>query len=122
VSKVRPILLGYQTLRLDSGPEAAENGQRVLRAFAEREGFTLETVFTEVAYEGRLSALSALLERINRGGIAAVVVASPDDLGRLPRVRQAMRARLEREGHVRVLVAQIMTSSAQPYERTGDPT
>jgi hypothetical protein len=103
----RPTMVGYQTLRLDSSADAAENGRRLLAAYAEAEGYALATVFTEVLIEGRMSAYEALVAAIETGDVAAVAVPTLDDLGRMPRIREYLRGRLEKLG-VRVLVAQSL--------------
>jgi hypothetical protein len=106
VSVVKPLLLGYQVSRLDSPADELVNGRRVLSAFADREGFALADVFVEHDVNRPLSAFAALIAAARAGGVEAVAVAAAADLGRIPRVRQLMRSRLEQEAGVRVLIAQ----------------
>jgi hypothetical protein len=101
---VKPILFGYQTVRLSTPAEAVAKGREELAAFALREGFALGEVFVERDVDRPCSALAALISAARRSGVAAVAVPTTDDLGRLPRVRWLMRYRLEREAGVRVLV------------------
>jgi hypothetical protein len=103
--KPKPLLVGYQSLRLDSSPDAAENGRRILAAYAQREGFALGVIFTDVAY-GRMAAFEALLDAVRAGGVAVVGVPTREDLSPMPRMREAMRLRLEHAGGVRVVVVQ----------------
>jgi hypothetical protein len=111
MGNANPVLLGYQSLRLDSSPDAAENGRRILAAYAQREGYTLGLIFTDVAY-GRMVAFDALLNAVRAGGVAAVGVPTIDDLSSMPRMREAMRLRLEHAGGVRVVVAQTAVDGA----------
>jgi hypothetical protein len=106
----KPLMLGYQSLRLDSSPDAAENGRRILAAYAQREGFALGVIFTDVAY-GRMAAFEALLNAVRAGGVAAVGVPTRDDLSPMPRMREAMRLRLENVGGVPVVVVQAAVVS-----------
>jgi hypothetical protein len=103
---VKPILFGYQTVRLNTPAEEVAKGREALAAFALREGFALGEVFVERDADRPCSALAALICAARRSGVAAVAVPTTDDLGRLPRVRWLMRYRLEREAGVRVLVVQ----------------
>ena len=105
----KPLLLGYQSLRLDSSPDAAENGRHILAAYAGREGYTLGVIFTDLVY-GRMAAFEALLTAVRAGGVAAVGVPTRDDLSSMPRMREAMRLRLEHAGGVPVVVAQPLLS------------
>jgi hypothetical protein len=115
----KPLLVGYQSLGLDSSPDAAENGRRILAAYAQREGYTLGMIFTDVAY-GRMAAFEALLDAVRAGGVAAVAVPTRDDLSPMPRMREAMRLRLEHAGGVRVVVVQAAVVS-DPQSRPGVP-
>jgi hypothetical protein len=115
MSGPKPVLLGYQQLHANSSEDAAENGRRVLRAFAQREGYTIGMIFTEYVY-GRMQAFDALVDAVRAGGVSAVAVPELEDLAVMPRIREAMRLRLEHAGGVRVLVVQSVgeTTSASP--------
>ena len=101
---MKPILFGYQTVRLSTTPEEVARGREALAAFAIREGFALGEVFVERDVDRPCSAFAALISAARRSGVEAVAVPTTADLGRLPRVRWLMRYRLEREAGVRVLV------------------
>jgi hypothetical protein len=101
---MKPLLFGYQQVRLDAPRDAAARGQRLLANFAAREGFALGGVFVERDVNRPCSALVALIDAARRCGATAVAVPTAEDLGRLPRVRHLMRRRLEREAGCRVLV------------------
>jgi hypothetical protein len=109
---VKPLALGYQVSRLDSPAAELVNGRRVVAAFAEREGFALAGVFVELDVNRPLSSFAALIMNARECGAEAVVVPAAEDLGRLPRVRQLLRERLEREAGVRVLIAQPVHGTA----------
>lgn len=101
----KPLLLGYQSLRLDSTDDAAENGRRVLAAFADREGYAMGAIFTDLVY-GRMAAFDALLDAVSTGGVAVVGIPTPEDLSPMPRLREAMRLRLQQAGGVPILIVQ----------------
>ena len=103
---MKPILFGYQTVRVSTPAEDVARGREALAAFAIREGFALAEVFVERDIDQPCSALSALISAARRSNVAAVAVPTTADLGRLPRVRWLMRYRLEREAGVRVLIVQ----------------
>jgi DNA invertase Pin-like site-specific DNA recombinase len=109
---VKPVLLGYLSARMDGSNDAVVNGRRVLAAFADREGYTLDEIFMDTDSAQPISAFVALLAAVRRGGAAAVVVPSVEHLGRTARERQTMRVLLEREGIARLLVAQPMGVAA----------
>ena len=103
---MKPILFGYQTVRVSSSAAEVAKGREALAAFAIREGFALAEVFVERDVDRPCSALAALICAARRSNVAAVAVPTSADLGKLPRVRWLMRYRLEREAGVRVLVVQ----------------
>jgi hypothetical protein len=116
VEKVKPILFGYQTVRLSTPVEEVAQGREALAAFALREGFALAEVFVERDVDRPCSALSALISAARRAQVEAVAVPTAADLGKLPRVRWLMRYRLEREAGVRVLVVQSSKHSGRPAQ------
>jgi len=101
---MKPLLLGYQQVRVDAPRDAVAGGRQLLAIFAAREGFALGEVFVERDVNRPCSALVALIEAARRCGATAVAVPTSEDLGRLPRVRHLMQRRLEREAGVRVLI------------------
>ena len=103
---MKPILFGYQTVRVSTPAAEVARGRDALAAFAIREGFALGEVFVERDVDRPCSALAALISAARRSNVAAVAVPTTADLGKLPRVRWLMRYRLEREAGVRVLVVQ----------------
>lgn len=103
---MKPILFGYQTVRVSTPADEVARGREALAAFALREGFALAEVFVERDVDRPCSALTALISAARRSNVKAVAVPTSADLGTLPRVRWLMRYRLEREAGVRVLVVQ----------------
>jgi hypothetical protein len=103
---VEPVLFGYLTVRVGAPRGAIANGERSLARYAQREGFTLGTIFVERDVNRPMSALASLIEAAKREDVQAVAVPSPVDLGLLPRVQQLTRQLLEREAGVRVLVVE----------------
>jgi|tagenome__1003787_1003787.scaffolds.fasta_scaffold20899755_3 hypothetical protein len=106
VENVKPILFGYQTVRVSTPAGAVFRGREALADFAHREGFALGEVFVERDVDRPCSALTALICAARRSNVMAVAVPTTADLGKLPRVRWLMQHRLEREAGVRVLVVQ----------------
>lgn len=102
----KPILLGYQTVRVGTPQFEVARGRRVLAKYAAREGFALAEIFVDQDPNRPCSAMAALIEVARRSGVAAIVVPTLTDLGRLPRVQRLTRERLEREAGVRVLIAE----------------
>jgi hypothetical protein len=115
---LRPLLFGYQTVRLTTTPAEAEAGRRTLAQFAVREGFALAEIFVERDPNHPCSALVALIELVRRHPGSIIAAPTADDFGRLPRVRQIMRTRLERESGARVLIIHAQT----PRRRSRDTT
>ena len=79
-------------------------GERTLREYAWREGFSLGTVFVERNAARPLSALSSLIVAANRDDVRVVAVPTATDLGSSPRLRLLMTELLQREADVRVLI------------------
>jgi DNA invertase Pin-like site-specific DNA recombinase len=119
---MKPSVFGYMNVTLHRGPDHAENDRRVMTAFAEREGFAMEEIFEDKDANSPLSALLALIEAANRSDATAVVVPRLADLGRLPRVRAELAKRLQREGGLRVLVAQTLPNDVHDVDLCGPTT
>jgi hypothetical protein len=105
VSGPKPVVIGYQRVRDGDSPVGLENDRRVMAAFAEREGFCLGTIFTDL--RGEVSALARLVASVEAGGVAAVVVVSEADLGLTARGRSILQRLIENAG-TRLLVAQVV--------------
>lgn len=99
-----PMLFGYLNVRVDAPRGAQEHGERVVREYAWREGYSLGTVFVEWNHNRPLSALMSLIEAANRDDVRVVAVPTPSDLGSLPSVRRLTRHVLMREANVHVIV------------------
>jgi hypothetical protein len=117
---VKPVLFGYQCVRLGTPPDQVVRGRRLLAEYAAREGFALAEVYVDDDVNRPDSALVALIAAATRGGVAAVAVPTLEDLGRLPRVRRLWRERLQREAGVRVLVVEPVTTADQVVELVVD--
>ena len=105
-SLTRPVLFGYQSVRLNAPEDALARGERSLKGYAEREGYSLGTIFVEQDPDRPLSALNALMDAARREGVKAVAVPTPLDLGQVARVRHLTRRKLQNEGQLRVLVVE----------------
>lgn len=102
---VRPLLLGYQRIRIGTNERDAVRVRRELKAFAQREGFTLGEIFVDRNENRPFSALAALVVLARRLGAASIAVNGLDDLALDAAAAKAMRTRVEREAQVPVLVA-----------------
>jgi hypothetical protein len=112
VTAVKPVLVGYQVVRVSSSMDEVARGRRALADYAAREGFSLGDVLVERDVNRPCSALVALIDLVRGSDVGVVAVPTPLDLGRLPRVQRLTRERLEREAGVRVVVV-------EPWGATG---
>jgi DNA invertase Pin-like site-specific DNA recombinase len=99
---IMPVLLGYQSVRVDSSSEQTEAGRRAMQEFARREGYELGLIYTDL--NGDCRGLQQLLSVVGADDSQAVVVASEQDLGRTVRFRAYVRTAIEQAGG-RVLIA-----------------
>jgi hypothetical protein len=116
----KPILVGYQTVRVSTSYEEVEHGRRLLAEFAAREGYALAGIFVERDANHPCSALVALIETAQRGDISAIAVPTRADLGGLPRVQRLTRERLIRETGVPVVICgdtSMRDADAEPWTR-----
>lgn len=100
-----PLALGYQQARLDTRAGDLDAGRRQIAHYCDREGYALGEVFVEADLNHQCSALSALIHHAKARRPLIILVASENDLGVMPRVRQATRARIVRETGCPVMVA-----------------
>jgi hypothetical protein len=105
MSAVAPIVLGYQTVRLDTTERETVVGRRILHEFAAKEGYALGEIFVEDDLNHPGNAMAAMIAACRYGEVDAVVVPSWVDLGRMVRVQQGTKQRIEHQAGVRVLVA-----------------
>ncbi|WP_067799863.1 recombinase family protein [Actinomadura formosensis] len=103
---MRPVMYGY--MRVVGGDamhgEIARLG-RELAAYAEREGFALDEVFTEKMDRSE-PAFSCLIDAIKRNDVRDIIVPSLWHFARLPGLQDAMRQHIEHETGARVWVVQ----------------
>lgn len=76
-----------------------------LIGYCNREGYALGEVFVEADVNHQCSALIALINVAKSVHPAVIIVATENDLGVMPRVRAATRARIIRETGCTVRVA-----------------
>ncbi|MCX4742770.1 hypothetical protein [Streptomyces antibioticus] len=103
---MRPAMFGY--LRLSpSGEESDEDCSMhsELEDYANREGFTLERVFTENA-PGSEHAFFSMVEKLKGSDVKNVIVPSLWHFARLPGLQEAMRQHIEREIGARLWIVQ----------------
>lgn len=100
----KPLLFGYQMARLDTTQDELLAGRAALVAFAQREGYALAEVYLESDLNRPTSALAALIAASRQRHVTAIAVPAATDLGRLKRVQELTKRRLERETNVPVLI------------------
>lgn len=100
-----PLALGYQQVRLDTRAGDIDAGRQALTAYCQREGFALGEIFLEADVNHQCSALVALINVAKSQAPVTILVATEKDLGVMPRVRAATRARIIRETGCPVVVA-----------------
>ena len=106
MAAVRPVLYGYQVVRVTTPRERVERNRLRLAAFAAVEGYSLGSVFVEWDASKPWVALASLIEAAQRSteNVAAVAVPRITDLGLTPLMQAATLRRLEDEAGVRVIV------------------
>ncbi|MER0445989.1 recombinase family protein [Streptomyces sp. NPDC051644] len=103
---MRPVIYGYMRLTAtDVEGDESERVRRQLATYAEREGFTLDQVFTE-HISANESAFQAMLDAIRRTDVKNVIVPSLWHFARLPGLQNAMREHIEQETGARLWVVQ----------------
>jgi hypothetical protein len=117
---MKPVMFGYQCVRIGTPSDQVVRGRRLLAEYAAREGYALAEIYVDEDVNKPCSALAALIAAAQRGGVDAVAVPTHEDLGRLPRVRQLTRARLQRETGVRVLIVEPVSTPSQVVELVVD--
>ena len=100
----KPLLFGYLRMRITDRPARAASAQRLLRQYADREGYTLAQVYVEANENSPCAALAQLIHDVHHSNGAAVAVPDQDDLGTDATSRQQLRHRLQREAGVPVIV------------------
>jgi DNA invertase Pin-like site-specific DNA recombinase len=103
---MRPAIYGY--MRVASSGEQDDDAQRIRREladYAEREGFTLDQVFTENVTCSE-SAFYAMLEALKCHDVKHIIVPSLWHFARLPGLQDAMRQHIEQETGARIWVVQ----------------
>jgi hypothetical protein len=100
----QPLLFGYVRVRITDGPGRAASAQRLIRDFAEREGYTLAQVYVEENENSPCAALAQLIAAVRRWHGAAVAVPDRQDLGSYAPAQHQLRRRLLHEAGVPVIV------------------
>jgi hypothetical protein len=99
-----PPMVGYLSARGSTPRRTMRASMDAMAAYAESQGCTMGQVFVEPDDRRPTSALTELIASVVRCGAAAVVVATPEDLGRDVRVQELMRLRIERDTCLPVLI------------------
>jgi hypothetical protein len=100
----QPLLFGYLRIRITDDPGRAYWGQRLIRDYAEREGYTLAQVFVEENENAPCAALVQLIDAARHREGAAVAVPDRQDLGSYAPAQHQLRRRLPHEAGVPVIV------------------
>lgn len=113
------VLLGYQGLHT-AATGGIENGERVIQAFAQTEGYSLGAIFVERDPTHPTSALDVLINAAQDEDVDAVVVSSVSDLGRTAAAQRVTRDWIENGAGVRLLVLQALAPRREQIETDGD--
>ena len=100
----RPLLFGYQRVRLMTPVADVVKARRALIEFASREGFALGEIFVDADENRPYAALNALIATARRREVNVILIPSLDHLGHDPSAQGAMRRRLAEEVGLRVVV------------------
>jgi DNA invertase Pin-like site-specific DNA recombinase len=103
---MRPAIYGYmRVVGSDEQDDEVQRTRRELAAYAEREGFALDQVFTE-SIRCSESAFYAMLEALKCHDVKDIIVPSLWHFARLPGLQDAMRQHIEQETGARIWVVQ----------------
>jgi len=99
-------MYGYMRIATDTDYQAeSERATAELKAFAEREGYSLEEVFIEHP-AAQKRAFDVLLERLKSSESRNVLVPSLWHFARLPGLQEAMQQHIQQETGARLWVVQ----------------
>lgn len=103
---MRPSIYGYMRVAAsDDEHDEAQRIRRELAEYAQREGFTLDQVFTE-SVRCSESAFYVMLEALKRHEVKDIIVPTLWHFARLPGLQDAMRQHIEHETGARIWVVQ----------------
>ncbi|MGW2120148.1 recombinase family protein [Streptomyces sp. NPDC001758] len=103
---MRPAIYGYmRVVSSDETDDESERVKRELAGYAQREGFTLDQVFTENIRCSE-SAFYVMLDSLKRHDVKNVIVPSLWHFARLPGLQDAMRQHIEQKTGARIWVVQ----------------
>ncbi|WP_239396683.1 recombinase family protein [Frankia sp. CiP3] len=102
---MRPTIYGYMRVATADDGDEVERIRRELTEYAEREGFTLDQVFTE-QIQCSESAFYTLLDTLKRSDVRNVIVPSLWHFARLPGLQEAMKTHIEQETGATIWVVQ----------------
>lgn len=102
---MKPAIYGYMRVVSSDEHDEAQRIRRELAEYAEREGFTLDQVFTESIKRSE-SAFYTMIEALRRHDVKDIIVPSLWHFARLPGLQDAMRQHIEQETGARIWVIQ----------------
>lgn len=103
---MKPVIYGYMRVVGSSDhDDESERVKRELTAYAEREGFRLDQVFTENTNCAE-PAFYTMIEALKRYHVKHLIVPSLWHFARLPGLQDAMRRHIEEETGARLWVVQ----------------
>lgn len=102
---MKPTIYGYMRVASSDEHNETERIRRELAEYAEREGFTLDQVFTE-SIKCSESAFYTMIEELRRHDVKDIIVPSLWHFARLPGLQDAMRQHIEQETGAHIWVVQ----------------
>jgi hypothetical protein len=100
----RPMLFGYQRVRLMTPAGEVIKARKAIAAHADRTGYLLGEIFVDADENRPYGALIMLVTAARRRGVQVIVVPSLDHLGHTPAAQGVIRRRLAEEAGLRVVV------------------
>lgn len=100
----RPMLFGYQRVRLMTPANEVIKARRAIAAHADKIGYSLGEIFVDADENRPYGALVMLVKAARRRGVQLVVVPSLHHLGHTPAAQSMIRRRLVEEVGLRVVV------------------
>jgi hypothetical protein len=100
----RPMLFGYQRVRLMTPAGEVIKARKAIAAHADRIGYSLGEIFVDADENRPYGALVMLVVAARRRGVQVIVVPSLDHFGHTPAAQSVIRRRLAEEAGLRVVV------------------
>lgn len=99
---MRPLMFGYMRVPDELSEEEARSREAAMKAYAEKEGFTLASIFQEL-HPFHFSAYEELMNALQKAEARHVVVPSYDDLATSYHLQAALLRQVRHEASAHVV-------------------